>query len=85
MGKRHDNLRDIRKVLRIEKEEHTLYGLHNMDSFHKIRDSFKYFLIKPITESTIQVKKYSDDEETIMEYLRDNPEWVLMMNGEIII
>jgi len=78
-------IRSIRKVLRIEKEESTLYGLHNMDSFNKIKNKYKYFLVKPINERTIQVKKYSDDEDIILSFARDNPDFILMIEGEMII
>lgn len=85
MQRSHDNQRGIDDILRMEKEEATLYGLHNMESFNKIKNKFKFFLVKPIGETTIQVKKYTNDEEVILDWARRNSDFVLIKEGEFII
>lgn len=85
MDRSHENQRGIDNVLRMEKEESTLYGLHNMCSWNKIKHQYKFFLAKPIDSNTIQVKKYSDNRKIIENWARNHPDYVFIENGEFII
>jgi len=85
MNRSHENQRGIDNVLRMEKEESTLYGLHNMYSWNKIKHKYTFFLAKMISKNTIQVKKYGNNREQIEGWARNHPDYVFIENGEFII
>lgn len=77
--------RTIKFIERAEREEKTFYGLHNMESFKKVKKLFKYIVAEPINEMTIRVVKYGDDEELALSFIRDNPKYLLIKEGDFII
>ena len=82
---KHTVQRDIRKVLRIEKESATFYGLHNRCSFAKVSKKFKYVIVQPINQESLRVVGYGNDEEKSYEKLRQSPNYSLVVDGEFLI
>jgi hypothetical protein len=76
--KAHSSLESIESVRRREHECSFLYGLHNMASWEKIKNEYKYFIIIPISERTIRVVRYTDDKKKAESMAGLDPRYVLL-------